>query len=258
MARSWPAFNRGDDTEMGAQVKHRQWYFRYVAVVAGMTALVVTASASSLGTINSADIFAWGQNDTVDLPHAFDHFDDCAGNLNNDVDVVGNPWLAPSTDWRCQSVNSRARNRNELTLADSATVDVGLSNQISVSTFVERTSRLAGGAGSGVSLFHDGSTFHMYVVYQRGSDQITIGRVDGSGDTEIASFGWLPRSGTIEFLVEIDQPDITIYADGLLITTYTMSAGELATFSTNTRFGLESDFDRRSRWSWFQVEVLVP
>lgn len=192
------------------------------------------------------------------LPLAFDHFDDCGGNLNGDIDVVGNGCLAPSTDWRCPSTFSRARNRNFDTLAESATVDVGLADQVVVSMFIEQTSRIAAGAGSGASPFHDGSSYHMYVVYQRGADRITIGKLDGSGDTEIASWSWLPRSDTIEFLIEIDKPSINIYANGTFIAKHAMSAGEQAIFGSNTRFGMESDLDRRSRWAWFQVEELVP
>ena len=242
---------------MGTRVSEWRRSVRLVATVV-VAVSVIAASAATLGGISTADLFATSKNDTVPLPLAFDHFDGCGGNLNGDVDVRGNTWLAPSTDWRCQVVDSRARNRNLGSTADSATVDVSLSDQVVVSMFIERTSRTASGAGSGVSLFHDGSSFHMYVVYQRGADQITIGKVDGFGDTEITSWSWLPRSDTIEFLVEIDQPDIIIYADSILVATYTMTAGELTTFGSNTRFGMESDLDRRSRWSWFQIEDLVP
>ncbi|MCZ6740420.1 MAG: hypothetical protein O7C01_11730 [Actinobacteria bacterium] len=246
---------------MGTQVEHRRRHVRLAATVVvavSLTVSAVVASAATLGGINPADLFGWSANDTVPLPLAFDHFDGCLGDLNGDVDVVGNTWLAPSTNWDCQPANSRADNVAQNTTADSATVDVGQSDQVVVSTFMEQTSSTKAGAGSGVSLFHDGSSFHMYVVYQRGADQITLGKVDGSGDTEIISWSWLPRSETIEFLIEIDQPDITIYADSVLVATYTMTAGELTTFGSNTRFGMESDSDKRSRWSWFQVEVLVP
>jgi len=246
---------------MRFQVKRRRRSVRLVTVlvvVAGSTAFVFAASAAFLGGVSQADLYVFSGPDTVPLPLAFDHFDACAGNLNNDVDVVGNSWLAPTADWRCQSAASRVRNRKQTTTADSATVDVGQSDHVVLSTFVNRASRTVSAAGSGLSLFHDGSSFHLYVVYQRGADQITLGKVDGSGDTEIASWSWLPRNNTIDFLVEIDQPEITIYADSMLVANYTMTASELTTFGSNTRFGLESDFDGRSRWSWFRVEELVP
>jgi len=229
-----------------------------VLVAVGLIASAVAASAATLGGIGKADLFASSGTDSVELPLVFDHFDGCAGNLHNDVDVLGNTWVAPSTDWRCQVANSRARNRNLTTAADTATIDVGSADHVVVSTLIERTSRTASGAGSGFALFHDAVSFHMYVVYQRGADQITIGKVDGSGDTEITSWSWLPRSDAVEFLIEIDQPTITIYADGALVGTHTMTAGELATFGSNTGFGIESDLDRRSRWSWFLVEALIP
>ena len=246
---------------MATPAKRRGRHIRLIAtavVVVGLVASAVAASAATLGGINVADLFSSSRNDVVPLPLAFDHFDGCDNNLNNDVDVVSNVWLAPSTDWRCQPANSRARNRNQNTLADSTTVDVGLADHVVVSTHVERTSRTAIGAGSGVALFHDGVGFHMYVVYQRGADQITIGRVDGSGDTELTSWSWLPRNNAIELAVEIDQPTITIYANAALVGTHTMSAGELATFGSNPRFGMESDLDRRSRWSLFQVKEMAP
>ena len=227
-------------------------------VAAGLLASAIAASAASLGGENANDLLVDSSSETVPLPLAYDHFDGCGGNLNGDVDVADNPWTAPSTNWWCQSAWSRSRNNDQGPAADSATVDVGKSDQVVVSTFLERASRTANGAGSGVSLFHDGGSDHIYIVYQRGADQITVGKIDGSGDTEILSWGWLPRSDTIEFLIEIDQPDLTVYADGTLLGTYTMTAGELATFGSNSRFGMESDLDRRSRWAWFQVEDLLP
>lgn len=241
---------------MGTQVKSEKRSIRFVvtmAIVVGLIASGVAASAASLGGISGAEMLAFGQPDSIELPLAFDHFDGCAGNLNNDVDPVGNTWIAPSTDWRCQVANSRARNRNLATTADSATVDIGVSDDIVITTYLERASRTASGAGSGVSLFHDGS-YHMYIVYQRGADQLTLGKVDGSGDTEIVSVSYLPRTDTMDFIVEIHQPSITVTVNGTLLGTYTMTAGEIATFGSNTRFGLESDLDRRSQWSWFQID----
>lgn len=228
-----------------------------VVVALLLLASTLVASAATLGGIRSADLFAWSATSTIPLPLAFDHFDDCSGNLDGDSPVTGGGWLAPSGDWRCQRNQSRARNRNQNT-TDTATIDVDRSDELVVSAFLQRTSRTAGG-GSGLSLFHDpGTGHHMYVIYQRGADRVILGKVDGSGDSEIASVTWLPRSNTIELLVEIDQPSITVYADGSLLGTYTMGAGEVATFGANSRFGLESDLDRRSQWAWFEVEDLTP
>jgi len=151
-----------------------------------------------------------------------------------------------------------ARNRDPGIAGDSATVDVGKSDQLVVSTSLERTSRTANGAGSGLSLFHDGTSHHMYVVYQRGADQIVVGMIDDAGDTEIHSWSWLPRTNSIELLVEIDQPDVRVYADGTLLGTHTLSITEAASLGANTRFGLESDSDRRSRWAWFKAEDITP
>ena len=217
-----------------------------------MIALTLAASAASLGGISSGDLFAQAELDTVPLPLAYHEFDDCGGDLNGALDVRGNVWLAPSTDWQC-STNAWAENRNQNSQADSATVDVSQSDLLIVTTYLIRASRNANGAGSGLSLFHDGATYHMYLVYQRGADQITLGKVDGSGDTEITSWSWLPRTDTLELEVEISQPLISVYVDGTLLASYTMTSGELTTFGSNTSFGMESDRDRRSRFDWFQV-----
>lgn len=233
---------------------------RHVAillVVVALAASTVAASAATLGGVDGADLLAFSSADAVPLPLVYDHFDGCAGNLDGDTPVAGSDWLAPSTDWRCQPNQSRARSRNQTT-TDTATIDVGQSDDLVVSVYLQRTARTAGG-GSGLALMHDpASGHHMYVIYQRGLDRITLGKVDASGDSEIAFVPWLPRSNTIELLVEVDQPIITIYADGVLVDTYTMTAAEVATFGANTGYGLQSDLDRRSQWAWFQVEELAP
>ena len=227
-------------------------YATVMTLMAGLVALTVAASAASLGGINNGDLFASAELDTVPIPIAYHEFDDCGGDLNGDLDVLGNAWFAPSTDWQC-SASGWAENGNQNSQTDSATVDVSQSDLLIVTAYISRASRNANGAGSGLSLFHDGGSFHMYLVYQRGGDQIILGKVDGSGDTEIISWSWLPRTDTMELEVVISQPLISVYADGTLVGTHTMTVGELATFGSNTSFGMESDRDRRSRWDWFQV-----
>jgi len=246
---------------MGIQIRDSKWRARIIATAVAaaiLTVLPVLASATTLGGVSSANLSAWSSLDSVPSPVAFDHFDGCTGNLNNDRDLYDQPWHAPSTDWRCQAANSRTRSRNRTTVSDSATVDIGLSDQIEVSMYIERASQTAAGAGSGASLFHDGTTQHMYVVYQSGADQITIGKIDGSGDTELMSWSWLPRSNTVELRIQIDQPEVHIYANGSNVGTYTMTAAEQATFGSNPQFGMESDLDRRTRWSWFRIDSLAP
>ena len=229
-----------------------------IAAGAGLLTWAASASAASLGGAGVGDLLAFSEPQSVPLPLAFDHFDGCSGELDASLDVVDNSWTSPSTNWRCRPARSRAHNRDLGTVGDSVTVDVGKSDHVVVSTSLERTSRTAGGAGSGLSLFHDGSSHHMYVVYQRGADQIVVGRIDDAGDTELRSWSWLPRTNSIELVVEIDQPDVRVYADGSLLGTHTLSISEVASLGANTRFGLESDSDRRSRWAWFKAEDITP
>lgn len=242
---------------MGTQVNQKRRQVRLVTTVLVavlMAASAVAASAASLNGINGADLFAWASVDSPDLPLAYDHFDDCnSGVLNGDPDVVSNNWVAFNNDWRCQAAYSRTRQRNLTTLADSAFIDVSQSDEVLVSAYLIQTSRTASGAGSGLALFHDGSADHMYVVYQRGADQITIGKVVSGVDTQIASVSFLPRTNTMTLAVDIAQPSLDVLVNGTSVLTHTMTAGELTTFGSNTRFGVESDFDRRSRWDWFEV-----
>lgn len=241
---------------MPAQVHPRRRFGRPVAamiIVAGLAVSTYAASAASLD-VESADLYATSKLLVVDLPLAYDHFDDCAGKeLNLDPGLFGNIWWAQSNIWACEGNRSRVTTNDQNALHDSATVHVGQSDLITISTYLARTSRTANGAGSGLSLFHDGNTHHMYIVYQRGADQITLGKVDGSGDADIVSFDYLPRTDTMELVATIAKPDITVSANGTVLGTYTMTTGELSTFGPNARFGLESDGDRRSRWDWFEV-----
>lgn len=247
---------------MATKVKNRKRSARFVVasvIAAGLIVLTGAASAASLGGINHASLFTTSDADTFALPLAFDHFDFCGGALDGDIDVVGNAWTGHSGNWRCQSNYSRAIQTDQKVTVSSATVDVGQSDLLIVSTHLSRASRTAAGSGSGVSLLSDSGApgnLHMYVVYQRGADQVTIGKVDSSGDTEIASISLLPRRDTMDLVVEVIQPDITIKVDGITLTTYTMTAGEMATFGSNTRFGMEADLDRRTRFEWFQIEAM--
>lgn len=247
---------------MRSHAKHRKRSTRFVvaaALAVGLVALSITASAASLGGISGAHIFVHSKTDTVSLPLALDHFDDCGRALHGDVDVVGNTWTGHSGNWRCQPSQSRARQRDRTVTASSATLQVGQSDRLIVATHMSRASRTASRAGSGVSLFSDGTApgnHHMYVVYQRGADQVTLGKVDSSGDTEILSISLLPRRDTMDLTVEIDQPDITIKVDGTTLATYTMTAVEVTAFGSNTRFGIEADLDLRAHFEWFKIEAM--
>jgi hypothetical protein len=240
---------------MGTQVELRSRRVRLgatVVVAAVSLSFAVAASAASLN-VASADIFSMSDGAAVDLPLAFAEFDVCRADLDGDTDVVGNTWEAPSGIWRCQVNYSRATTNDLDFAADSAVINVGQSDHLTVSASLIRTSRTASGAGSGLSLFHNGGAHHMYVVYQRGSDRIVLGKLDGSGDTDLATFAW-PNAAEIGLRVVIDKPNITVYADGSPVINYTMTPAILATFGSNTRFGMEADLDRRGWWDWFRVD----
>lgn len=223
-------------------------------VVVGLIAsALVVSTAASLGGIGQADLFGWAATVNVPLPPAFDHFDDCSGALNGDVDVVGNSWTSHSGNWRCRSGQSLARARQSMIRAN-ATVDVGQSDRIIVSTYVSRVSDRRNQSGPGLSLLSDGN-YHMYIIYERDLGRMALGKFDSSGNAVIATAP-IPDRNTIALEVSIDQPDLTVTVDGTTLITYTMDAGEVATFGSNIRFGMEADRDVRSRFDWFRVDAI--
>lgn len=221
-------------------------------LAASLSALVISASAASLGGITTADLFGWGAPVIVPVPVVvgFDHFA-CTGNLAGQTDDYGNVWVEDNGAWRCVG-SSEVDSRQPRPLAH-ATVDLGVSDQVYLTAYISAVNTQANKTGPGVALFSNGA-FHMFVVYQRDLGLITLGKFDGTRSTLTSTA--IPDRATAVIRVEIEQPDIRVQVDGVTVINHTMSATETLFFGSNTRFGLEADNDNQSRFDWFQAEAL--
>lgn len=219
--------------------------------LAALSALVINASAASLGGVTVADLFAWSAPVTIAVPSAIalDEFV-CSGNLQGQTDSLGNTWTDHGGDWQCLgSGEVRARQRVPL---GHATVDLGVSDQVTLSSFISSISTQAGRSGPGVSFLSDGLS-HLYVTYRRDQGLITFGKREVALDTVIATAA-VPDRATVEIRVEIAQPQIRVLVDGVTVITHTMTMTETLIFGSNSRFGLEADNDNQSRFDRFRAE----
>ena len=241
---------------MGTQVKSPTWSSTRIAgkivLAVGLTTSLVVAAAASLGT-SSADLFVWSGPVSVPIPGtiAIDSFDTCSGGLDGEVDASGNVWSDHGGQWLCFGPGLAAARIP--TSLGHATVDVGQSDDLTVSVFVSKVSDKTNRSGPGISLFSDGN-YHIYVIYERDLGQITLGKLDSTGNTVLMVIPVADRP-VIEISAEIHQPDISVSVDAVLVGTYTMTAAEVATFGANTRFGMEADNDNQSWFESFQVET---
>jgi hypothetical protein len=144
------------------------------------------------------------------------------------------------------------RSQQRVTLGH-ATVDVGTSDQLTVSSVLTSISTQSGRSGPGLSFLSDGIS-HIYAIYERDLGRVTLGKREIALDTVIATATISDRA-TAEIRVEIDQPQIRVLVDGVTVISHTMTAVESLIFGPNTRFGLEADNDNQSRFDSFAIEA---
>jgi len=232
--------------------RRRRWAWGVVVLFA-LTAPPFGATAASLGGIVSADLYAWSDAASVPVPTpiAEDDFD-CRGFLDGRKDLYGNVWVDHRGRWRCAGgETARATRRVRF---GQVTVDVGVSDRLNITTYVSSVSRRRNRSGPGISFLSDGRA-HMYVIYERDRGRITLASRDRRGLRSLVTVPISDRDA-LEMRVELRLPDIAVLVDGAAVINYTLSAAELASFGSNTRFGLEADRDRWSRFDWFRVEAL--
>lgn len=227
------------------------------ALTAGL-ALVASglAAAASLGPIDLSDVSVLSKEVSVDSPIAItgDTFEGCHNRLEGWTDSLGNEWTDHWGVWQCLG-GGLVRSRLRIPLAH-ATLDLGRSDGIIITTAFERVSTQSNRSGPGISLFSDGF-FHMYVIYERDADRVTLGKWSPWSNEVLAT---APMSGEVaEMSVIVDQPALVVLIDGSQVLTYDLgqlTPGEQGYLLQQTRFGLEADRDNWSRFSSFRVETL--
>jgi hypothetical protein len=225
-----------------------------------MGASVLSASAADLGGLTAGQLSVYSGEVSIDLPDppgalADDSFAGCHGRLDNREDSTGNVWTDHGGDWHCLG-NEVVRAQIRQPLAH-ASLEVGRSDDIVISTSIADISHQGGRSGPGIALFTDGS-FHLYVIYERDLDRLTLGRTSPWANAALVSVPMAERD-SLEMSVVIDQPTLTVVIDGAVVMTYDLfdlTCDEQGYFLARTRFGLESDLDNQSRFDNFRVEVL--
>ena len=205
-------------------------------------------------------MYAYSTEVAIDLPDppgqlAGDDFAGCNGFLDNRQDSVGNAWTDHGGQWQCLG-SGVVRSHVRLPLAH-ASLDIARSDDIVITTEVGDVSNQQARSGPGIALFSDG-VFHLYVIYERDEDRVTLGRLSPWASSSLLSVSVTDRD-SVEISVVIDQPTLTILIDGIEVMTYHLSnltSDEQAYFLTRTRFGLESDSDNQSRFDDFRIETL--
>ncbi|MEA1902511.1 MAG: hypothetical protein U9N56_03185 [Actinomycetota bacterium] len=250
---------------MGTQVKPDRRTKRFavaMVIVAGLIASAFAASAASLGGINSADLSAWSDTVTISVPPVFlasDSFTGCTSTLDGWVDSVGNPWTSHEGDWQCLA-GDVARNHKRFSVGH-ASVDIGVYDNISVSTDITRISTQKGKSGAGLALFSDG-TYFISVIYKRDQDRLVLGVNAPSGFRELMEVDPISDLDSGTLTVQIQQPILTVLINGSVVMTFDLtdtaylSAEEQDLLLENTRFGLASDNDNWSRYADFTIVAL--
>ena len=224
------------------------------ALVTLLAALIISASAASLGGIGSDQLFAQSGPASVSPPPpvASDTFDGCHSLLDGWVDSVGNVWTSHDGDWLCVA-SSVARNQKRVSIAH-ATVDTGETDNISVSTDIVRISTQKNKSGPGLALFDDGTNF-IAVLYKREEGRLVLGVSRPSGFSLLAEVDPISDFDSVVLTAEIQQPLLTVKLDGTTVLTYDLSglapADQL--LLGNTRHGLASDNDNWSHFGSFTV-----
>ncbi len=249
-----PVCHRPRRELMGSHYIRKNGRWRLVlglALVVSVPSLV--AAAASLGGITTPSLSVWSSVASIPLPVpvAQDDFS-CTGAIDGRTDLLGNTWTDHGGRWRCANgTEARATRRVRF---GQATVDVGASDNLALTTSIRSISNRRNRSGPGLAFLSDG-LFHMFVIYERDQGRVTLAKRDGGGRVDLAVVPVADRAG-LEMRVELRLPELTILVDGTQVVSYTLTPAELSTYGSNTRFGLESDRDRSSRFDWFLVEAL--
>ena len=249
-------------SEMEVRSKRIGWPTRILTtatIAVGLVAFWMSASAADLGGIRGASVFADSSDVTVSVPPppglVNTDFSGCQNTIDGWTDPLGNQWTSHSGKWQCLGSDTvRAQQRRSFA---HASVDVGLSDELRITTLVSRVSTQNNRSGPGLGLLSDGSTF-IYIVYDGDDEILTFGQVSPGGDIEFENVS-ISVSAPVVISVAIDRPNIEISINGsqLLDVDLTdhLPSAEIDHLFTHTRFGLVSDNDNFSAFDTFKVET---
>ncbi len=133
-------------------------------------------------------------------------------------------------------------------------MDIEVSDDVEITTFISRISHQKGRSGPGIALFSQGDSF-LSVVYKRDQDRVVLGMTDPDGFVELhAAVAPISDYAEMTMTVRIDQPNLTVLIDGIEVMQVDLDDyPEVQSLLGNTWFGLASDNDNFSRFDTFQV-----
>jgi hypothetical protein len=222
---------------------------------------MISAAAADLGGLDVDQLTSYTSDVLIEPPPppvvtlAEDDFAGCSNTLDGWTDSVGNVWTDHWGRWQCLG-NDVVRSQQRQPLAH-ASLDIGRSDDIVITTVFSDISNQSGRSGGGISLFTDGF-FHMYVIYERDADRVTLGKSSPWANTTLQTAPVADRESG-EMSVTVDRPTLTVLFDGVVVMTYDLdqlTGDEQDYFLPRTRFGLESDMDNQTRFESFRIETL--
>jgi hypothetical protein len=223
-----------------------------LATVGAFALALVPAAAASL-ELRPDDLTAFSLPASVEPPGpppllASDDFSGCRGDLAGTADAVGNLWQVDRGAFQCQGEWVRSRSRSAWS---TATVDVGVSEAITVSASLTSVPNRPGGSGSGVIVLSDGTGL-VAGVYDRDRGVVELRSLDGATSTVLATAP-APAASAVTIAVTIEDGELTLRLDGTaLLESIPVPAG----LASNTRHGITSDQDNQARFVTFSVEEL--
>ncbi len=243
------------------RTRRTPWFvFVAFALVALTGTGLVGADAASLGGIGSETLTASRHLGSSGAPTvvAWDNFDG-RNNTNLDGQTTaggGLTWNAVRGTWRIRG-NQADANNNDVALAVAAT---------SPYRAVEATT-YRGGTTFDIGLFVNmnagGTQFISAELTNANNGELQIWRYSNGGWTLLTSTsnlysgpasGW-PTSATMR-MTSAPGGALTVTIDGAVVATYTLSAGDQATYqnASHQNFGLYSYYDGDSRWDDFHLD----
>jgi hypothetical protein len=223
---------------------------KYLGIAAGVAiaAGLIPAGASSLGGLDVASVSVVSMAVDIDVNAALvDSQFEGVGSLDGWTDPAGQVWSVVTGRFRGQSGAVRSQDK---TAWAAATVDVGVSTGLSVSTLLSGVNPQAGSSGVGLAMLADGNEF-VFAVYDRDRQVVEIGTVIG-GLAEVLASAAAPDSASPLIEATVAQGEIAVTIDGEFAVSVEVPAG----FEMNTAHGIVADNDNQATFEWLRVEAL--
>ncbi|HEX5615565.1 MAG TPA: hypothetical protein VFZ83_10480 [Acidimicrobiia bacterium] len=228
---------------------------RIVTIITGLGIGALIATAATLGGIRVSQLTGYAVAAAPDIPtvYAWDPFTAPNNtNLNGRVAPVGGTWTVHAGTWR---LNANQANMTTVTTNGRATLNVGVTDY---AVTIDSPSFPTGARRSGVALrVNSAGTQGLYVEIRNiNGGQLAIGSFTATAATPLATVNGIGAPGSFLLRVEVEGNQVRAYLNGVLVSTYTLTAAQMTTYGANTRVGLWANGDKQTTFASFLVESL--